>query len=80
MSDICLFYDDQPLYPKLGDDLGSSLSQVEGIDVEHVTTIFMNHIDETKPEEKFAASNMKLEIVVLIIFLVNFGFYLFLFN
>jgi hypothetical protein len=63
------------LYPKLGDDLGSSLSQVEGIDVKHVTTIFMNHIDETKPEEKFAALNMKLEIVVLIIFLVNFGFY-----
>jgi hypothetical protein len=29
-------------YPDLGDDLRSSLSEVEWIDVKRVTTIFMN--------------------------------------
>jgi len=33
VSDTSLFYDDQPLYPKLGDDSRSSLSQVKRTDV-----------------------------------------------
>jgi hypothetical protein len=52
MSGTYLFYDDQPLYPELGDDSRSSLSQVKGTDMECVTTIFVNQIDKTKPEEK----------------------------
>ena len=52
MSDIYYFYDDQPLYLDLEDDLWSSLSQVGEIDIERVITIFMNHINNTKHENK----------------------------
>jgi hypothetical protein len=52
VSNIYHFYDDQPLYSELGHDSRSNLSQVERTGVEHVTTIFINQIDKTKPEEK----------------------------
>jgi hypothetical protein len=40
------------LYPEFGDDLRLSLSRVEGVDAELVTTIFMNKIYKIKPKKK----------------------------
>jgi hypothetical protein len=40
------------LYPEFGDDLRLSLSLVERVDAELVTTIFMNKIYKIKPKKK----------------------------
>jgi hypothetical protein len=52
VSDIYHLYDDQPLYPELKGDSRSSLSQVVGADMEHVTTIFMDQINKAKLENE----------------------------
>jgi hypothetical protein len=52
VSNIYHFYDDYPLYPEFGDDSRLSLSRVEGVDAELVTTIFMNKIYKIKPKKK----------------------------
>jgi hypothetical protein len=52
VSDIYPLYDDQPLYSGLRGDLRSSLSQVKGTNMEHVTTIFIDQINKAKLQNK----------------------------
>jgi hypothetical protein len=59
VSNIYHFYDDQPLYSELGHDSRSSLSQVEGTGVEHVTTIFINQIRQNQAWREVYEENRK---------------------
>lgn len=50
--DICPFNNDQSLHLKHEGDSRLSLSQVERINMDHVITIFVNHIDKDKHGKK----------------------------